>query len=239
MSVPRRLYKYLPDRYVEDFVKGRLLFRNLSYFRGIERGGRGDVYEGMHVDHPDNDVTITNLSKGTVMRGDFTFVNRTRADLIYCFCLSQRLHLSLFDEFSSDRCVEIIDVSEFLHRARCAVTRLKSASDWEFLHRPVKYYEGDKASGADIKESRNLAFFKPLSLSHQDEYRLVAARTSSFQLIQEIVRADAYDFSHDVGEQPKREIRFRAGSIEDIVIVHKCARDALEPHPGLGPDNRR
>ncbi len=239
MSIPRKLYKYLPEPYVKDFVKGRILFRNLSYFRGIEHGGRGDVHEGMHVDHPDNVVTCANLSKGTVTTANSAFTNRTRADLIYCFCLSQRLHLSLFDEFSSDRCVEIVDVSEFLHRAKHAVGRLKSASNWEFLHRPVKYYEVNKATGSNIKEPRNLAFLKRLSFSHQEEYRLVAARTSSFQLIQEIVRMDAYDFSHDVGEQPKREIRFRAGSIEDIVIVHKCARDELEPHPGLGPDNRR
>ena len=124
------------------------------------------------------------------------------------------------------------------------MARLKCASEWEFLQRPVKYYEGNKATGANVKEPRNLAFFKPLSLSHQDEYRLVAAHTSSFQLTQEIVHADAYDFSHDVGEQPKREIRFRAGSIEDIVIVHECARDAssssgAEPDPCLGEDNRR
>jgi hypothetical protein len=235
MSVPRRLYKYLPDRYVEDFVKGRLLFRSLSCFRGIEHGGRGDVHEGMHVDHPDNDVTITNLSKGTVMRGNFSFVNQTRADLIYCFCLSQRLHLSLFDEFSSDRCVEIVDVSGFLHRAMRAVARLRSASDWEFLHRPVEYYESNEAPANNIKEPRNLAFFKPSSFSHQDEYRLVAARTSSFQLTQEIVHVDAYDFSHDVREQPKREIRFRAGPIEDILIVHDCARDASSSS-GAEPD---
>lgn len=226
MCVPRRLYKYLCGCHVQGLVDGQLLFRSLSYFRQVEHAGRGDIYEGMHVDHPEGGVTITNLSRGTVTKGDFAFINRVRPDLIYCLCFSQRLHPHLFDEFSSDSCVEVTDVSEFLRRVALAVEGLKSPPDWELMHRPVEYYASNQTVQVNIKEPRNLPFFKLSSFSQQSEYRLVAAPSSAFHLIQEIVDTAAYDFSTGAAGGATREIRLQVGSIEDIAIVHKYRRGA-------------
>jgi hypothetical protein len=41
---PDRLFKYLPARFAPAVVeRGDLLFRSLSYFRGLEHKGKGDI----------------------------------------------------------------------------------------------------------------------------------------------------------------------------------------------------
>jgi hypothetical protein len=188
--LPHRLYKYLPNQYVEAVVKqGKLIFRTLSYFQQAEDPERGDPFESMHVERPGSGVTITNLRTNQSHTDDFAFINRNSADRIYCFCLSHRKEAELFRQFRSNACVEILDVPEFLRRWRRAVSRLKSSSEWELLHRDVEYYHVARPALADIKDPRNLPFFKREIYAHQDEYRLVAARTRDLKLIQELVYA--------------------------------------------------
>lgn len=54
MAVPERLYKYTPAEHMDKFVSGKLLFRNLSYFRKGEDKARTDFLEAVHMDAPDH-----------------------------------------------------------------------------------------------------------------------------------------------------------------------------------------
>jgi hypothetical protein len=219
---PQRLYKYLPSRFADDFVRrGIVLFRSLSYFRQTEDPERGDPFESMHVDRPGGGVSITNQRTGTVITGDFAFINRVQADLIYCFCLSRRKNPELFKQFQSDVCVEIKDVTEFHRRWRRAVNKLKSSAEWELLHGDVTYFRMDRASPIDVKNPRNIPFFKLEKFSHQNEYRLVTARRKALTLIQEIVDTPRYDFSEQARKFKNREIRFKLGNLDDITLMHR------------------
>jgi hypothetical protein len=220
--LPHRLYKYLPSRFAEDFLsRGILLFRSLSYFRQAEDPERGDPFESSHIDRPGSGVSITNHRTGRVITGDFAFINRLQSDLIYCFCLSRLKNLELFKQFQSDVCVEIKDVTEFLRRWRRAESKIKSFAEWELLHRDVTYFRMDRASSIDVKNPRNLPFFKLEKFCHQNEYRLVTARQKAFTLIQEIVDAPNYDFSKHKGNLKSREIRFKLGKLDDITSIHR------------------
>ena len=219
--LPTRLYKYLPRRYLNRVVNGgNLLFRSLSYFQTMEDPERGDPFESMHIDLPGGGVTISAPEKGIRLTGDFAFINRVRSDQIYCFCLSHLKEEALFKQFGCDTCVEILDVPEFLRRCERAVTRLRSSRDWEFAHRYLEYFRVDRVASLDIKDPHNTPFFKLDKFVHQAEYRLVAARSGAFKLIQEIVNPTGYDFSAAVSTTPTRQINFQLGSLIDITSVH-------------------
>ena len=103
MDSPKRLYKYLPYNRVNQFIKeGALLFRNLTYFRQKEDRGRGDKAEGIHVDNPDNLVTIRILNKGRTLTDDCSFLNSIEQDKVFVFCMSAILKQNLFDDFGAD-----------------------------------------------------------------------------------------------------------------------------------------
>jgi hypothetical protein len=77
------------------------------------------------------------------------------------------------------------------------------------------------ATSVDVKNPRNLPFFKLEKFSHQTEYRLVMARRQAFKLIQEIVDAPRYDFSGEAENSKTREIRFKLGPLADITRIHR------------------
>lgn len=221
LALPSKLYKYLPAQFVSDVrEKGVLLFRSLSYFQRLEGdAARGDYFEGMHVDHPDNDVTIPVLDTGQVIKGDMAYLNQTKSEDIYCFCLSTELSDELVRAFGATACIEISDVPEFTRRVRKAVGRLKSAADWEVDFRPLAYYNSNEAATIDIKNPRNLPFFKPVVYAEQAEFRIIAARKTSFELTQAIIDWKNYDFREEFANKKSKEMRFRVGPIADISKV--------------------
>jgi hypothetical protein len=119
----KRLFKYIKSKYVDDIVKrGKVLFWNLTYFRLSEEDGRGDLYEGRHVDRPGKGVQITSLQSGSTVEGDFAFVNAIDTQEIYVFCLSTRHSPELYDIFNADACVEITSAAQFIKDCRKALS---------------------------------------------------------------------------------------------------------------------
>lgn len=217
---PKALYKYLPSRYVSNVLEnGELLFWNLSYFKQHECEKRGDPLEGHHRDNPDNDIVIDNLSTGSKIKGDFSFLNSTNSDLIYVFCLSQSLCNDLFEEFESNACIEIIDVKEFIRRVRVAVKRLVSVHKTGLLNAPVSYYVANKPAEFNVKDPKKLVFAKDDVFSNQDEYRLVFGTRKAFDLEQSIVINGAYNFREEAMKGVVKEKMIKIGKITDIANV--------------------
>ena len=85
MTSLTKLFKYLPAKYVEQFLDGDVLFRNLVYFKRIEADPRNDLFEGKHVDSPDHDVEITVVSTGRRIREAFAFHNALdKMEKVFC-----------------------------------------------------------------------------------------------------------------------------------------------------------
>ncbi len=217
---PKALYKYLPSKFVNSVVKdGKILFRNLTYFRKFTDNARGDHIEGMHVDNPDNDVTIRMAGGGPTVVGDFSFLNQVLQDEVYAFCMSQRYDFTLYDELKSDACVVINDVGSFVARCRTAVRRYSSLAKRGILHRPVDYYEHNKPAPSNIEDPRNLPFFKDVRFQWQDEYRLVFGTRKGLSLHMSIVDNKNYSFDQAALKGTPKEKLLRMGSIKDIVEV--------------------
>lgn len=201
--------------------KGTVLFRNLSYFRQMADLSRGDYLEGHHRDNPDRDVTITSKSTGVTISGDFSFLNSTNTDKTFIYCLSTLHDERLYDDFSSDACIEIMEPEEFIRRVRIAVKRLISIDPAGLLFGPVHYYAANKPSKFNIKNPKELVFLKDEDYSYQREFRLVFGRRNAFKLEQRIVVNSAYDFRSATKHLIPNEKHIMIGPILDLVTVHR------------------
>jgi hypothetical protein len=220
MDTPTRLYKYLPSKFVQQFVeRGNLLFRNLSYFRQIEERGRADFREGLHVDYPDNDITIQTLDGRVNWKGRAKFLNSIDPNRVFIFCLSEIFSPMLYAEFNTDTCVEILDPKKFLKRCNNIMFRQPRFSGSVLLHDRVEYYAPNKAVVRNVKDPRLIPFFKHETYLHQQEYRL-AALHHGLQLTQRIVK-ERFTFDEEVTAGTPAKKHVCIGSISDIVKVHR------------------
>jgi hypothetical protein len=204
--MPSRLYKYLPARYVDDFVRrGRVLFRNLTYFRRYDTdASRGDLFEGRHVDRPGGGVKITNVGTGRTIEGDFASINSIQTDRVFVFCMSTRLDPDLYEAFEADACVEITSPAQFVKDCRRAIKKLPALCGVRLFHREVEYYKEAEAALGNVKDPTTIPFFKPARYGGQAEYRLMLANPVSTELTQRIVQGHALPGTESPeGESPK------------------------------------
>lgn len=211
------LYKYLPSKYVLAVLdRGELLFRNLTYFRQQEGRVRGDVYEGIHKDHPCTDITLEVIARGIKSVGKYSFLNSTNSDLIFAFCLSERLSKDLMIEFECDACIEIHNPVEFIRRIRFALTPLISVHRKGLLAQPVNYYHPSKPALFDIKNPTQLAFAKNVFYKGQEEFRLsFGTGKKAFKLVEQIAQPH-HDPYEDALKGQCREKLIRIGNLNDI-----------------------
>jgi len=220
---PYTLFKYLPCQYAEAVIKKeKLLFRNLSYFRQYEDRLRDDPIEGIHVDSPEKGLTITNLTQGFSITGNFSFLNSIDQNRVFIFCLSKKYSIELYDEFSSDTCIVINNPRHFFARCHRAVMKLENRGIIDkkgLLHRSVDYYKFHLAVERSVKDPLNLPFFKASNFSHQEEYRLVFGYPGAFVLTERIIDNDAFDFSADIRNGLPKMHLLTIGNIEDIAEI--------------------
>lgn len=219
--LPNRLFKYLPDRFATRFVeKGRILFRSLSYFRKIEDLGRSDYLEGLHLDYPDNPITIKAVETGFSWSGRAGIINSIKQDRVLVFCLSQQLSSRLYDEFKTNICVEIYDVNEFIRRIEYRINQQVRFSAAGFAHGKVEYYEPNRPIGTDITKPHNIPFLKHIKYSHQREYRLMVSLSGGMEIVRTIV-LPSHDLSDDIATCATTHRTLTIGTLRDIVKVHK------------------
>ena len=232
----KALFKFMRSRYVDDFVgAGKILFRNLTYFRQCEDDGRGDLYEGRHVDRPGGGVKITNTSTGQTLTGDYAFVNSANTESIYVFCASTRFDPYLYDVFDADACVEICSPRQFVSDCRAAKERT-----WFLEHGLVEYYDEKEPASRDIKDPKHLPFFKPQSFESQSEYRIVLASPKGLSLNQRIVVGSALqETERPEGEQAKSyvlQLRGKKASRQYMRVHYRLQHSGAAPNTALQPD---
>jgi hypothetical protein len=218
VEAPSRLFKYLPSRFVNTFVeRGDLLFRNLSYFRKVEERGRKDLLEGLHMDRPNTPITIPKRD-GTFWRGRAAFLNSIDPNGVFVFCLAEILSEPLFREFG-DACVEIMDPVQFIQRCDAAVGAQECFAEAGLLHGRVEYYAPQRPVVGNVKNPRQIPFFKHQDYFHQTEYRLAMALKGALRLTESIVN-DLFSFDDEVADGIEDSRHVFLGSIRDIVKVH-------------------
>jgi len=234
MEVPGRLYKYLPSCYADSFVeRGVVLFRNLAHFRMIEDIGRRDLLEGLHMDYPDNPVTITSLHGRGWFRGRAAFLNSINTQRLFVFCLSEILDDSLFEKFSADACVEIVNPLEFIRRCRVAVRKKFYFRDSDLLYRAISYYLPNRPAPIDVTNPRQLAFCKHEKYAVEREYRLAFALKGALKRTRRMVRIDeGFSFDEEIAalNSDKREVMAPSATSLLCIRAHQ-SRLLAEFHP--------
>jgi hypothetical protein len=222
-EVPERLYKYLPSRYADSFVnRGDVLFRNLAYFRKIEDIGRRDLLEGLHMDYPDNPITIEAIHGPGWWRGRAAFLNSIDSQRLFIFCLSEILDDSLFKKFSADVCIEIINPLEFIRRCRVAVGKKFYFRDSGLLHGAISYYLPNRPAPIDVTNPRQIAFCKHEAYTDEREYRLIIPLRGALKHTRRIVN-EHFSFDEEITAGVSDERHVIVGSISDIATMHPCS----------------
>ena len=181
--------------------------------------GERDPLEGFHRDCPEDGITIKNLTKGTVSRGNYSFLNSTNTDDVFVFCMSTSFEDHLWKEFEAEACIEITDVEAFVKKVKFRVKRLISSHKCGLLHQKVNYYQDNAPAGFNIKDPKNLAFAKGVHYEHQDEYRFVFGGRKAFKLTQQVA-LEGHDFIAEAKKGQAKDKFLEVGSIADIVKVH-------------------
>ena len=219
------LYKYLSGAYAKEMIeKGLLLFRNLSYFRQFEDSKRGDFYEGMHRDHPDNDITLTNLTKGFSVKGDFTVINEVSYDSIYIYCMSTIYDSILFREFNCDTCIEIADVDEFIRRIRRKVlSRPFTNAKFGLMSGNVYYYRENAPAPIDLNDPRQIPFAKDVRYQGQQEYRIAFGRGKESMKTVKAILQPSYSYSEAARQGIPNSLSIKVGKLTDIARMRSAS----------------
>jgi len=181
--------------------------------------------EGLHIDRPDNPITLT-LEDGKSFSYDgAAMINQIAVGRLFVFCLSTALQCSLFDEFKSDVCVEIVDPTEFFRRCERKVNREVRWHESGLLHGPVEYYAPNRPVVGNIKNPKCIPFFKHESYAHQQEYRLAASLAGGLR-VQTSIILPAYDLQAETSRLISSHRRVRIGTLEDISVVHRSLHGA-------------
>lgn len=220
-TIPVAIYKGLPSEHAQAFLNGEILFRSFSYFMRAEDSARNDGLDGRHVDAPDHDVTIENLSTGKIIKGAFECHNVCgKPDRLFCFCTStSREACAKF----GNACIEISDVQDFkswLERALQRLNRLTALDTPLLLANRVTYYLPNEPlpSTVDVKNTHHLAFVKRSQYSSENEFRFVFSRRGGRALVQKLV-TKAYRPIDDLKDAPDKECFLKIGSVRDIARI--------------------
>jgi hypothetical protein len=227
MTLPDRLFKYLPSRFVPAVIeRGEVLFRNLTYFRKSEHTGRRDLLEGIRLDFPGTDVTLETVDPDTGTPDGRIKVSRPMARMeainperVMVFCLSTRLDRDLFAEFEADSCLEIVNPEAFLDRVSRVVGRQKRFAGTGLLHRSVEYYSPRAAPPMPDLVPSDVAFVKHDLYRHRAEYRLVTSLTRGLQLSESFALPE-HDLEEGLALQAEAHRPVFVGSLRDIAVVH-------------------
>lgn len=216
------LYKYLPEKYVDDLVhKGTILFRSLSYFRDYEDAQvRGDEFEGTRLHRPQNglEITLTATQQKVVL--PHSFESTANEDDIFVFCLSTVLSADLAAKFKASACVEIQNPSRFIAGVRAALLRRPSIRSKMLVYGEVKYYTPDEPPIVDWALPEKIAMAKLSVYSPQKEYRIAFAVNDAFRVENTRLRLASPGERRPLRTTSHPERLFKLGSLVKLCKVH-------------------
>lgn len=172
MSNRVALVKLLEERYVEDFLNGKLCINTCAYFSELEQGdaARADVHDGATEALQAREVAIQGAQGEWIpiggIQNPITYRSGEVADLnVLCFYTLTDSPNDRFDEKNQsfgNIAIFIADLPEFIRRVRHAV----ALKEWKVAHAPVEYM-------SRTHEGYMGPFRKFIEFSYQKEFRFV------------------------------------------------------------------
>lgn len=217
------LYKYLPAKYVESFVReGAILFRSLSYFRDYEDAQvRGDVFEGTRLYRPQSglEITLTTTQQKVIL--PHSFESSANEDDIFVFCLSTALSADLASQFQATACVEIRNPSRLIAGVRDALLRRPSIKSKMLVHGEIRYYTEDQPPIIEWALPERIAMSKLSVYMSQQEYRLAFAVNGAFRVETSRLRLVSPGERRAPRTTSHPERLFKLGSLATLCKAHQ------------------
>lgn len=178
------LYKYLPAKYVESFIReGAVLFRPLSYFRDYEDAQiRGDEFEGTRIHCPSKGLEILLIKTQQKVILPHSFESTVNEEDIFVFCLSTLFSANIAAQFQADACIEIKNVSAFIAAIRNALARRPSIKSKDLYFGPINYYSPEQTPIVDWALPERITMSKHYFYAAQQEYRIAFAVNDAFRV---------------------------------------------------------
>lgn len=180
MSYKVLLVKILQEKYLEDFLDGKIFLNTIEYFKQLESDEhlRSDLHEGMEsvtkfesisIQHPETQEWLE--IKGAISP---MFFNTQRFDYWKLLCLhmvtnKQTYVYSNKNDLFGDVAVFIADLPAFIDRLKQAANAL----DVTLHHAPVEYVSKDKHDG-EMGPFRKFDTYQ-----HQSEFRFLFEHNDS------------------------------------------------------------
>lgn len=223
------IYKYLPQRYEDGFVKrGEVLFRALSYFHDLESAdGRADAYEGTRRFRPREGLEVNNITSGQKFNlpESFSLESTAKTDDIFVFCTSTLLSEALAREFKAAICIEIVEEIKFISRLRDAlIRRPRVRPPKTLLHAPVNYYDSADPPIVDWALPDRIAMSKPIPFAYQLEYRFAFCVNDAFRVENTTQIITTQKRTANVRVTPYPQELLVLGSLRKLVRVHRFNR---------------
>lgn len=219
------LYKYLPEEYVDDFIrKGAILFRSLSYFRDFEDAQiRGDEFEGTKLYRTQAGLEITNLTTQQKVVLPHTFESTAKEDDIFVFCLSTIRSEKLAKQFQATTCIEITDPIKLVAGVRSALARRPSIKDKMLVCGEVKYYTREEAPIIDWALPEKIAMSKINFYATQCEYRIAFSINDAFRVENTSLRLVPPGDRRPPRAKSHSEKLLKIGNLGKTCTVHRFA----------------
>ena len=223
-----RLFKYIPEEYVKDFVSGGIvLFRSLSYFRDYEDSNiRGDEFEGTRVFCPPEGLRIHNQTQNTIGNLNQCFESTANEDDIFAFCMSQHLKAELFDFFKTEYCIEILKPHRFLAKLKHAILPMEAVTEKFIVFDTVHYYSAAEPPIVDWALPERIALLKPEPYSQQYEVRAAFAVNGAFRPENVKVRLVARGERRFPKSENHPEMKVKLGNLSSLCRIWKRSQCA-------------
>ena len=172
MRKPPVIYRYFrEEKFCEDFIlKGKTLFRPLSYFITCEDSTRKDYTESMNIFEPKNGLEITKLDSNEKMILPLKLISSVvRPDQVFLYCSSTQLSAKLFNKFEATVCVEI-DTIKFEYHIEKQLKKM-FRKNFVYSSQIVEYYDPSLPPDTRHADPERIIFSKPRSFSDESEFR--------------------------------------------------------------------
>jgi hypothetical protein len=105
----------------------------------------------VHIDAPDNDVTLT-TNTGIRCVGRYRYLRSVTQERVFAFCCSTEFDAGLFTAFDADTCVVIHDLDAFFTRCRVAARTPLPLDSPVLIHGAVSYFAPRCQSHQGVEE---------------------------------------------------------------------------------------
>jgi len=221
------IYKYIPEQYVEGFVRrGELLFRSLSYFRDYEEQQvRGDKYEGTRLHQKKEGLVLTMVESGETRIFNGSLESKAQAEDIFVMCLSTELSAQLARDFKANVCIEIYDPIWLLTGLRSALRRRPSIKNKTLFHAPVTYYDPSDDVGIEWAFPSRIGMSKTRHYERQSEYRIAFGLNGALAFQNTSIQLVSHDYQRGRPTGNHREMLLKVGSLKRYCTVWKFGPD--------------